>query len=57
MSAAAITSKKQLHALIQGELELTLMRGWRKTVAGDPLLDLLNGKRQIVVENGTPVLT
>ncbi len=57
MSAAAITSKKQLHALIQGERELTLMRGWRKTVAGDPLLDLLNGKRQIVVENGNPVLT
>ncbi len=57
MSAAAITSKKQLQSLIQGERELTLMRGWRKTVAGDPLLDLLNGKRQIVVENGTLVLT
>jgi ribonuclease D len=57
MSAAAITSKKQLQALVQGERNLALMRGWRKTVAGDLLLDLLDGKRQVIVEKGSPVLT
>ena len=57
MSAAAIAGRKQLQALIQGERDLALMRGWRKTVAGDPLLDLLNGRRQVVSENGSLVLT
>ena len=46
----------ETHHLI-GERELALMRGWRKTLAGAPLLELLNGKRQITVENGKPVLT
>lgn len=57
MSAAAIAGRKQLQALIQGERDLALMRGWRKTVAGDPLLDLLNGKRQVISRNGTLMLT
>lgn len=56
MSPAAITSKKQLEALVMGERDLPLMRGWRKEVAGDALLDLLNGKRQIVVGHGKLVL-
>ncbi len=57
MSPSAIAGKKQLEALILGERDLALMRGWRKSVAGDQLLGLLNGERQIIVENGTPVLS
>ncbi len=57
MSPAAIASKKQLEALIRGERNMALMQGWRKTVAGDSLLDLLHGKRQIRVEKGRAVLS
>lgn len=56
MSPAAISSKKQLEALVRGERDLLLMRGWRKEVAGETLLDVLNGKRRIIVEQGKPIL-
>ncbi|MCF6283447.1 MAG: ribonuclease D [Candidatus Polarisedimenticolaceae bacterium] len=49
-----IAGRKELERLAKGERDIALLSGWRKSVAGDVLLDLAEGRCQIEVEKGVP---
>ncbi|WP_293648226.1 ribonuclease D [Thiolapillus sp.] len=53
LSPQVIASRKDLLALLNREDNCALLRGWRKSLAGEPLQELVEGKRQVVVEQGT----
>lgn len=52
ISSSALASRKDIEKLAHGENDIPLLSGWRKQVAGDALIELLNGKRSLRVENG-----
>jgi len=54
ISPAIIAGRKELERLINGERDIALLSGWRKSVAGEVLLDLAEGRRQIVTTGGVP---
>jgi len=45
IAPAAVAGRKELEQLVAGERELDLLRGWRGTLAGRPLLQILAGER------------
>ncbi|WP_456404541.1 ribonuclease D [Thiolapillus sp.] len=53
LSPQVIASRKDLLALLNKDDNCALLKGWRKSLAGEPLQDLIAGKRQVVVEQGT----
>jgi ribonuclease D len=44
ISPAIIGNRKELEKMAMGDRELSILQGWRKHIAGDILLDILNGK-------------
>ena len=54
ITPAIIAGRKELERLAKGEREIALLRGWRKSVAGNTLLDLAEGRCQLRVEAGVP---
>ena len=54
ISPAIIAGRKELERLAKGERDITLLNGWRKSIAGDILLDLAEGRNQIRIEEGVP---
>jgi len=52
INSAMIASRKDLLALVQGEQDIALLRGWRREMAGAELLAMRNGQRIVSVENG-----
>jgi ribonuclease D len=52
ISPAALTSRRELERLILGERELPVLSGWRRAAIGEPLLELLEGRAVLRVENG-----
>ncbi|MCW9023465.1 MAG: ribonuclease D [Gammaproteobacteria bacterium] len=44
ISPAIISNRKELEKMAMGERELPVLQGWRKHIAGDTLLDILDGK-------------
>ncbi len=52
LSPQVIASRKDLLTLLSGENQTPLLQGWRKTLAGEPLLELLAGQRQLLMERG-----
>jgi ribonuclease D len=57
LSPSAIATRKQLEKLVRDEQDIELMHGWRRAVAGEPLLAVMTGQRQIVVKENKPLLT
>ena len=53
LSPQVIASRNDLLVLLNLEDNCALLRGWRKSLAGEPLQELVEGKRQVVVEQGT----
>ncbi|WP_134084008.1 ribonuclease D [Thiohalophilus thiocyanatoxydans] len=51
ISPATLANRKEIERLIQGERELELLRGWRRRIAGQPLLDMLEGKIRLFIRN------
>ncbi len=52
VAAAVIATRKDIEQLIHGIQTTPLLQGWRYKMAGQPLLDLLNGKRSLqVIDN------
>jgi glutamate synthase domain-containing protein 2 len=47
-----ITLRKDLLALVQGERDMALLRGWRREMAGAELLAMRDGQRVLSVEDG-----
>jgi ribonuclease D len=56
LSPQAIASRKDLAALLKGDPDAHLLQGWRRKLAGEPLRQLLEGKQQITLRNGVPLL-
>ncbi len=52
LSPQVIASRKDLLALLNGESQTPLLQGWRKSLAGEPLRELLAGQRQLSMEQG-----
>lgn len=52
ISPATLANRKDIERLIRGEHELALLKGWRKHIAGQPLLDMLDGNSVIQIQDG-----
>ncbi|WP_457664798.1 ribonuclease D [Thiolapillus sp.] len=52
LSPQVIASRKELLALLNGDDNCTLLQGWRRSLAGEPLQALITGKQQMVIEGG-----
>jgi ribonuclease D len=56
LSAGQIAARGELLRLIRGERDLSLLGGWRKEIAGEIVLDVLQGKQLLKCQNGKVVL-
>ena len=52
ISPQAIATRKDIEALVSGNRELGLLQGWRMELVGRELLDLLDGRSGLTIENG-----
>ncbi|MEA5446843.1 ribonuclease D [Gammaproteobacteria bacterium AB-CW1] len=52
MSPAQVATRKQLEALVRGERDLPLLKGWRAAMAGRDLESLLRGDLKLAVSAG-----
>lgn len=57
ISPATIASRRELERLLHGERDLSVLHGWRRRIAGAALLDVLEGRTSVAVENGRLVIT
>jgi len=53
----SLATRKQLEALVCGERDLAILNGWRKSHAGQMLLDFLEGKLSLNIQAGKAVIT
>ena len=53
MNPTSVTTRKELLRLIQGERELELLTGWRADLVGNALLETLDGKLSLTINNKT----
>lgn len=53
----SLATRKQLEALVRGEKDLPILTGWRKSHAGQALLDFLDGNTSISVQSGQLMLS
>ena len=56
ISTAIIATRKDIEKLVMGERDLPVVKGWRKHIVGDTLLDIIDGKLILKVENNQVVL-
>jgi ribonuclease D len=52
LSPTAIATRKQLEQLVRGEQDIELLHGWRRAVAGELLLEVLDGRRTVLAHEG-----
>lgn len=52
ITPSTLAGRKELERMVAGERELDLLRGWRKSLAGDRLLQILDGKLSPRIEQG-----
>jgi ribonuclease D len=56
LSPSAIANRKELEKLVRSEPDSELLHGWRRAVAGEPLLAVLRGDKAVVVTDEGPQL-
>lgn len=52
LSPTAVASRKDLEKLVRGEPDIELLHGWRRAVAGDTLLAVLEGRQTVLAGDG-----
>ncbi len=52
LSPQAIATHKDLQNLVRGDTECPLLKGWRRAVAGEPLMRLINGESALELRDG-----
>ncbi len=52
LNPAMLASRKQLEALLLGDVDSGVMQGWRRRLVGERLQQLLNGALELSVKNG-----
>ncbi|MDH5572861.1 MAG: HRDC domain-containing protein, partial [Gammaproteobacteria bacterium] len=56
ISTAIIATRKDIEKLVMGERELPVIQGWRKHIVGQTLLDVIEGKLSLKVEDDQVIL-
>jgi ribonuclease D len=52
ISPASLGTRKEIEKLVRGNRDIPLLHGWRGHLAGNPLLNLINGKIALTVKAG-----
>ena len=52
ISPASLSTRKEIEKMVRGKRDIPLLHGWRRHLAGEPLLDLMDGKIALTVKNG-----
>jgi ribonuclease D len=52
LNASTLAPKKDLDLLVAGNFDNKLLRGWRKAIAGDKLLSILEGETMLSIRDG-----
>jgi len=52
LHVSVLASRKDLERLVRGERELALLSGWRRSFAGETLLQVLSGERGLQLREG-----
>ena len=52
ISPASLSTRKEIEKMVRGKRDIPLLHGWRSHLAGEPLLDLMDGKVALTVKNG-----
>lgn len=52
ITPATLAARKEVERLVRGERELNLLKGWRRYIIGEALLDMLEGKVSIRAVDG-----
>lgn len=52
ISPASLSTRKEIEKMVRGKRDIPLLHGWRGHLAGEPLLDLMDGKIALTVKNG-----
>ena len=52
ITPSALASRKDLESLITGDKDTSLLHGWRKSLVGDVLVEVLEGKTHPILEEG-----
>jgi len=52
ISPASLGTRKEIEKLVRGNQDIPLLHGWRGHLAGNPLLNLINGKIALTVRAG-----
>lgn len=47
-----VAGRKEVERLVTGDVDISLLHGWRRQMAGDTLLAILRGKAQLRVQHG-----
>jgi len=57
INSISLASRKDLVALAQGDEDVPLLRGWRREMAGNELLAMRDGERQLSVSSGHVIIS
>ncbi len=52
ISQASLANRKEIEKMARGKRDLPLLNGWRRYLAGEPLLELIDGKIALTIKNG-----
>ncbi|MGV6825738.1 MAG: ribonuclease D [bacterium] len=57
LSPSAIATRKQLEQIVRQDPDCELLKGWRKSVAGNTLVEIAKGERQVTYAKGQLVIS
>lgn len=52
ISPATLGTRREIEKLVRGDRDIPILHGWRAHIAGEPLLDMLDGKTVLIVIDG-----
>jgi ribonuclease D len=52
ISPASLSTRKEIEKMVRGKRDIPLLHGWRGHLAGEPLLNLMDGKIALTIKNG-----
>jgi len=56
ISPGILCNRKEMEQLIMGESNLNILQGWRKKLIGQPILNLLQGKHSLRIEDNKIII-
>ena len=56
ISPGILCNRKDMEKLVMGESELPILQGWRKQLIGQPVLDLLQGKQTLHIQDNKIII-